>query len=146
MIQAKNTYWAQQADIQIKVALAWAAFAAGNKQEALKLMREGADMEDASDKHPVTPGHVLPARELLGEMLLELQQPALALKEFEASHKLEPNRFRGLFGAAQAAELLGDTDKARTYYSKLVEVSAKADTERPELQKAKAFLAKNKSI
>jgi tetratricopeptide (TPR) repeat protein len=146
MIQAKNTYWAQQADIQIKVALAWATFAAGNKQEALKFMREGADMEDASDKHPVTPGHVLPARELLGEMLLELQQPALALKEFEASHKLEPNRFRGLFGAAQAAELSGDTDKARTYYSKLVEVSAKADTERPELQKAKAFLAKNKSI
>jgi tetratricopeptide (TPR) repeat protein len=142
MIEAKIGYWVQQADIQIKVASAWAAFAAGNKEEALKLMREGADMEDATDKHPVTPGHVLPARELLGEMLLELKQPALALKEFEASHKLEPNRFRGLYGAAQAAELSGETDKARTYYRKLVEVSAKADTERPELQKAKAFLAK----
>lgn len=142
MIDAKIAYWAQQADIQIKVASAWAALAAGNKQEALKLMREGADMEDASDKHPVTPGHVLPARELLGEMLLELKEPALALKEFEASHKLEPNRFRGLYGAALAADLLGDTEKARTYYGKLVEICEKADSERPELQKAKAFLAK----
>jgi tetratricopeptide (TPR) repeat protein len=142
MIDAKIAYWAQQADIQIKVASAWAALAAGNKQEALKLMREGADMEDASDKHPVTPGHVLPARELLGEMLLELKQPALALKEFEASHKLEPNRFRGLYGAALAADLLGDTEKARTYYGKLVEICEKADSERPELLKAKAFLAK----
>ena len=109
MIEAKIVYWAQQADIQIKVASAWAAFAAGNKQEALKLMREGADMEDASEKHPVTPGHVLPARELLGEMLLELKQPALALKEFEASHKVEPNRFRGLYGAARAAAQSGDS-------------------------------------
>src|SRR4030095_5948512 len=135
MIEAKVVYWAQQADIQTKVASAWAAFAEGNKQEALKLMREGADMEDASEKHPVTPGHVLPARELLGEMLLELKQPALALKEFEASHIVEPNRFRGLYGAARAAELSGDHKKARTFYEKLVVVCAKADTERPELLK-----------
>ena len=105
-------------------------------------MREGADTEYASDKHPVTPGHVLPARELLGEMLLELEQPARALKEFEASHTLEPNRFRGLYGAAQAAELSGDMGKARNYYRKLLEVCERADTERPQLQKAKAFLAK----
>ena len=142
MIKAKIGYWAQQADIQIKVASAWAAFAAGNKQEALKLMREGADMEDASDKHPVTPGHVLPARELLGDMLLELKQPALALKEFEASHKLEPNRFRGLYGAARAAAQSGDMAKAKTYYEKLVVLSQNADTERPEIKEAKAFLSK----
>src|SRR5438046_2768842 len=73
MIKAKVPYWPQQADIQIKIASAWAVFAEGNKQEALKLMREGADMEDASEKHPVTPGHVVPARELLGDMLLELK-------------------------------------------------------------------------
>jgi len=142
MIQAKIVYWAQQADIQIKVASAWAAFAAGNKQEALKLMREGADMEDASEKHPVTPGHVLPARELLGEMLLELKQPALALKEFEATHKVEPNRFRGLYGAARAATQSGDKAKAKTYYEKLVVLSQNADTERPEIKEAKAFLSK----
>ena len=142
MIEAKIGYWAQQADIQIKVASAWAAFAAGKKQEALKLMREGADMEDASEKHPVTPGYILPARELLGEMLLELKQPALALKEFEASHKVDPNRFRGLYGAARAAELSGDHKKARAFYEKLVVICAKADTERPELLKAKAFVTK----
>ena len=134
-------YWAQQADIQLGRS-GLGSCAAGNKQEGLKLMREGADMEDASEKHPVTPGHVLPARELLGEMLLELKQPALALKEFEASHKVEPNRFRGLYGAARAAELSGNHKKARAYYEKLVVVCAKADTERPELLKAKAFLTK----
>ena len=142
MIAAKIIYWAQQADIQIKVASAWAAFAEGNKQEALKLMREGADMEDASEKHPVTPGHVLPARELLGEMLLELKQPALALKEFEASHKVEPNRFRGLYGAARAAAQSGDMAKAKTYYEGLVVLSQNADTERLEIKEAKAFLSK----
>jgi tetratricopeptide (TPR) repeat protein len=142
MMKAKIAYWAQQADIQIKVASAWAAFAEGNKPEALKLMREGADMEDASEKHPVTPGHVLPARELLGEMLLELKQPALALKEFEASHKVEPNRFRGLYGAARAAAQSGEMVKAKTYYEKLVELCRQADAERPELKEAKEFLAK----
>ena len=142
MIAAKIIYWAQQADIQIKVASAWAAFAEGNEREALKLMREGADMEDASEKHPVTPGHVLPARELLGEMLLELKQPALALKEFEASHKVEPNRFRGLYGAARAAAQSGDMAKAKTYYEGLVVLSQNADTERLEIKGAKAFLSK----
>jgi tetratricopeptide (TPR) repeat protein len=142
MMKVNIAYWAQQADIQIKVASAWAAFAEGNKQEALKLMREGAEMEDASEKHPVTPGHVLPARELLGEMLLELKQPALALKEFEASHKVEPNRFRGLYGAARAAAQSGDMAKAKTYYEKLVVLSQNADTERPEIKEAKAFLSK----
>jgi tetratricopeptide (TPR) repeat protein len=99
-------------------------------------------MEDASEKHPVTPGHVLPARELLGEMLLELNQPALALKEFEASHKVEPNRFRGLYGAALAAAQSGDMAKAKTYYEELVVLAQNADTERPEIKEAKAFLSK----
>jgi hypothetical protein len=107
------------------------------------MMREGADMEDASEKHPVTPGHVVPARELLGDMLLELNQPALALKEFEASHKIEPGRLRGLLGAARAAELSGDKAKAKGYYADLLRLTAKSDGERPELVRAKEFLAKN---
>jgi tetratricopeptide (TPR) repeat protein len=143
MIDAKIPYWPQQADIQIRITSAWAAFAEGNRQEALKLMREGADMEDASEKHPVTPGHVVPARELLGDMLLELDQPALALKEFEASHKIEPGRFRGLLGAARAAELSGDKAKAKGYYADLLRLTAKSDGERPELARAKEFLARN---
>jgi uncharacterized protein HemY len=75
-------------------------------------------------------------------MLLELRQPVLALKEFEASHKLEPNRFRGLYGAAHAAAQSGDIAKAKTYYEKLVILSRNADTERPEIKEAKAFLSK----
>lgn len=109
-------------------------------------MREGADMEDASDKHPVTPGHVLPARELLGEMLLKLKQPELALQQFEASHNLERNRFRGLYGAAQAAELLGDTDKARTYYRKLVEISAKATQRDQSCRRLRRFSRRSNAI
>jgi hypothetical protein len=142
MIAAKIPYWPQQADIQIKVASAWAAFAEGNKQEALKLMREGADMEDASEKHPVTPGQVVPARELLGDMLLELDQPALALKEFETSRRTEPGRYRGLLGAARAAELSGDKAKAKGYYGDLTRLAAKSDGKRPELARAREFVAK----
>ena len=143
MIQAKIPYWPQRASIEIKVASAWAAYAEGNKQAALALMREGADMEDASDKHPVTPGQIIPARELLGELLLELGQPAAALKEFEASRMVEPNRFRGLLGAAHAAELAGDKAKAKDYYADLLKLTAKSDGQRPELMRAKEFLAKN---
>ena len=76
-------------------------------------MRAAADLEDRNEKHIVTPGRVVPARELLGEMLLELKQPAAALKEFEASQLREPNRFRDYAGAARAAEAAGERDKAR---------------------------------
>jgi tetratricopeptide (TPR) repeat protein len=81
-------------------------------------------------------------RELLGEMLLELNEPGPALKEFEASFKAAPNRLRGYYGAAKAAERLGDHKKARSYYGKLVELCKQGDGERPELAEAKAFLAK----
>ncbi len=104
-------------------------------------MRAAADLEDRNDKHPVTPGRIVPARELLGEMLLELKQPAQALKEFEASHVREPNRFRGFYGAARAAEAAGDRRKAADYYAKLTELGKKADSPRPELTRARAYVA-----
>jgi len=135
-------YWAEQVDIQQRIVTAWIARAAGKPEDGLRLMRLAADLEDATEKHPVTPGPIVPARELLGEMLLESSRPAEALREFEASHQREPNRFRGLAGAARAAELGGDRVKAREYYAKLVALSELADTERPELAYAKAFLAK----
>jgi tetratricopeptide (TPR) repeat protein len=91
----------------------------------------------------VTPGRLVPARELLGEMLLEMKRPADALKEFETSGKQDPNRFRGLYGAGKAAALAGDQAKAKSYYSKLLALSDKADGERKEMIEAKAFLAKN---
>ena len=104
-------------------------------------MRASADLEDRNEKHIVTPGRIVPARELLGEMLLELKQPALALKEFEASQVREPNRFRGYYGAALAAEGAGERQKASDQFAKLVALTKNGDGTRPELTRAKAHLA-----
>jgi len=139
---AKNDYWATEVEISRLGAAAWTALAQGKKDEALSLMQTAADTEDKSEKHIVTPGRILPAREMLGEMLLELKRPADALKEFEASHKREPGRFRGYYGAAQAAEKSGDKAKAKLYYTRFAELAGQGNA-RPELARARAFLAKN---
>jgi tetratricopeptide (TPR) repeat protein len=123
-------------------AAAWIAYGKGSPEEALTLMRSAADMEDKSEKSAVTPGRLVPARELLGEMLLEVNRPVEALQAFETSEKHDPNRFRGLYGAAKAAALAGDQAKAKAFYGKLVVLVQNADTERPELKEAKAFLVK----
>ncbi|HXG63705.1 MAG TPA: hypothetical protein VNO70_01275, partial [Blastocatellia bacterium] len=128
--------------IQRQAAAAWLALAEGRREEALQLMRAAAELEDTTDKHPVTPGAIIPARELLGDLLLELNQPAQALAEFEKSLRLSPNRFNGLYGAGRAAELSGNRRKARAYYAKLVKLCEQAQGDRAELQKAKEFLAK----
>jgi len=141
LAQQKNTYWSNQVEIQRLAVNGWIALAQGAQGDALKAMRASADLEDSMEKHIVTPGPVVPARELLGEMLLEARQPAEALKAFEASAQREPNRYRGVYGAAQAAALSGDRDKARTYYAKFVALTEKADRARPELELAKAYLA-----
>jgi tetratricopeptide (TPR) repeat protein len=141
MVAAKLDYWVDQADIQSKEVEAWIALAEGQHEEALALMHEAVALEDATEKHPVTPGPFVPAHELLGEMLLVLEQPVEALVEFEISHQLEPNRFRGLYGAARAAELAGDPAKALDYYNQLIGLAATADSERPELAEAQAFVA-----
>ncbi len=142
LLAAQQPYWAEQVDIQQRAAAAWAARAEGKSEEALTLMRAAAALEDSTEKHPVTPGPVIPARELLGELLLDLNQPALALVEFEASATREPSRLNGLLGAARAAELTGDTGKAKTLYAKVVALCERADTERPELRRARAALGK----
>jgi uncharacterized protein HemY len=105
-------------------------------------MHSAADIEDKNEKHIVTPGRIVPARELLGEMLLELKRPADALKEFEASHVREPERFRGYYGAAQAAAQSGDKARAKRYFARLMEVAGQG-TARTELAQARAFLAAN---
>ena len=104
-------------------------------------MGSAADHEDATDKHSVTPGVILPARELLGEMLLESKQPTQALVAFEATLRAAPNRFNSLSGAAHAAELSGDREKAKTYYAKLLTLCDHADGDRPELKDARTTLA-----
>ncbi|HVS82835.1 MAG TPA: hypothetical protein VHE60_13985 [Pyrinomonadaceae bacterium] len=141
LAEGKDIYWATQVEIQRQAAAAWLAHAEGKNEEALKLMRSVAELEDSTEKNPVTPGPVVPARELLGELLLELNEPKLALKEFEIAVLASPNRFNGLYGVAKAAELSGDREKARNFYAKLAAVSERSDGERPELQAAKMFLA-----
>lgn len=142
LTQAKNTYWADQVEVQRRAAAGMLARAEGRNQEALDMLRSAADLEGSTEKHPVTPAPIVPARELLGELLIELNQPGPGLREFETSLTAEPNRFRSLFGAARAAELSGDVAKAKAFYGKLVTLCDRADTERPELRQAKAFLAK----
>lgn len=136
---AKNTYWAAQSEIQRLAVAGWIARAEGKNDEGVALLRQAADREDATEKHPVTPGALFPAREMLANLLLDLGQHAAALTEFERSQKNDPNRFRGLAGAARAAELAGNRVKAKEFYAKLITLAATADTERPELAQAKAF-------
>jgi len=140
MTATKMDYWAGQADFQIKTVGAWIALAEKRHEEAAQLMRAAAEAEDASDKHPITPGNVAPSRELLGEMLMTLNSPAQAFAEFERSLKRDPNRFRAIYGAARAAEASGNRETAREYYAKLQALAVIRDTERPELAQAKAFL------
>ncbi len=138
----KNAYWAGQTDFQIQTVNAWIALAEKRNELAVQLMRAAAEAEEASDKHPVTPGNVVPSRELLGEMHLALGQPAQALLEFERSLVRDPNRFRGIHGAARAAEASGNAGAAAKYYLKLLAMSAARDAERPELVQADAYLAR----
>jgi tetratricopeptide (TPR) repeat protein len=141
LLAAKNNYWATEVEVQRLAAAAWIAKAKGDNDEALRLMRAAADMEDRSEKHIVTPGRVVPSRELLGEMLLDLKQPADALAQFEQSQVREPNRLRGFAGAAMAADAAGQREKARQYYAKLVELTRDADTPLPVVARAKTYLA-----
>jgi hypothetical protein len=140
LVSVPDMYWAEQVDIQREIGSAWIALTEGNKDDAVRRMRAAADHEDATDKHPVTPGVVLPARELLGEMLLELSQPMPALEAFESTLRNAPERLHALYGAARAAQLAGNLQKAGTYYSKILTNGVTADTNRLEIREAKAFL------
>jgi tetratricopeptide (TPR) repeat protein len=144
MTGAKENYdWATQVEIQRRAAAAWLSKADGKNEDALKLMRSAADLEDSTEKHPVTPGAVLPARELLGDLLLELNRPSEALTEYERSLLNSPNRFNGLYGAGRAAQLRGNRTKARFFYQKVVSSCALGDAGRPEIQHAREFLQQN---
>ena len=136
-MEMKDEYWASQVDIQRRGADAWVMFAQGRKEPAIAQMRETATMEDLTDKSAVTPGPIAPAREMLGYMLLENNQPKEALVEFEAVMKKEPNRFLAIYGAGKAAEGAKQTAKAKGYFKQLVEMCKDAGTERPELQYAR---------
>jgi len=138
--KSNQSYWADRTEEQMLAVSAWIAYAEGTRDQALKLMRDAADNEDASVKHVAMENRLYPMRELLGELLLQMGQGAAAEREFEASLKENPNRYRGLYGAARAAEAAGDRQKAAGYFEKLVALASKADTVRPETARAKAFL------
>jgi tetratricopeptide (TPR) repeat protein len=146
--ESKENFWATQTEVLVREASAWIAQAASEKNqnaqqdEIVRLMRSAADLEDSMDKHPISPGPVLPARELLGELLLELHRLAEASAAFEVSLRDAPNRFNSLFGAAKSAELAGDGTRARQYYAKLIENCSTEQASRSQLSEAKTYLAK----
>jgi tetratricopeptide (TPR) repeat protein len=136
-----EAYWAEQVQVQETAARAWVAFADGQRDEAVRLMRAAADLEDRTEKHIAMENRLSPMRELLGELLLEAGQPAAALPEFEASLRIAPNRYRSFAGAAKAAEGVGDQEAARRWHGLLLELTREADTERPEIMAARRFVA-----
>ena len=123
-----DAYWAEQVDIQRTVANAWIAFAAGNAAEAERLLRTAADREDATEKSAVTPGPLMPARESLGDLLIELKRPAEALPMYEKNLAKEPNRLKSVYGAAHAADLVGRSHARRTTTSRSWRRSARGPT------------------
>ncbi|MBK5278920.1 MAG: hypothetical protein JJE09_08665, partial [Bacteroidia bacterium] len=127
--------------IQIKTSEGWIKLYEGNKAEALTLMNDAADMEDSTEKHPVTPGEVIPARELLGDMYLEIGEPVKALEAYQADLRRHPNRFNGLYGAGLAAEKSDNIKGAIHYYSQLLSIAS--NSSRPELILVKYFLKFN---
>jgi tetratricopeptide (TPR) repeat protein len=136
-----DSYWSDQVENQRLAAAAWIALLENKGAEAVTLMRSAADREDGSEKHVAMENRLWPMRELLGEILLELKQPAAALKEFETSLHEARNRLRGYYGAARAAETAGNRSKAAEYYGKVVALTKSAESNRPEVVQAKAFLA-----
>jgi tetratricopeptide (TPR) repeat protein len=138
--KSNQSYWADRTEEQQLAVSAWIAYAEGARAHALKLMRAAADGEDGSIKNVAMENRLYPMRELLGDMLLQMGQSALALREYEASFKENRNRYRGLYGAARAAEAAGDRQKATGYFEKFLALTKSADSMRPEIARAKAFL------
>jgi tetratricopeptide (TPR) repeat protein len=143
LAKANDDYWTGQVAIQELAAGAWPALAEGRKVEAIAAMRQAADLEDRSGKTVAMENRLSPVRELLGELLLDANEPAQALKEFETSLRNNPNRYRSFVGAAKAAERGGDQAQAKGYYEKLIALAAHADGARRDLFAAKQYLAGN---
>ena len=139
--KARQSYWAEQIEVQVLSAQGWLENAQGNKAEALKFVRAAADLEDSTEKHVSMENRLYPMRELLGDLLREHGQFAEALKEYQASMKAAPNRLRGYYGAAKAAEAMGEKKKAMGYWGQLARLTREADSDRGELRELKQALA-----
>jgi tetratricopeptide (TPR) repeat protein len=139
--QKKSAYWAKQIEIQRLSATAWIVYQDGRKIEALKIMQKAAELESSTEKHPVTPGEILPARELLADMLFDMGRYSEAQSEYETALERSPNRFNSLYGAGLAAEIGGNKSEAVFYYKKIVEITATIKTDREQLKHAKLYLS-----
>jgi hypothetical protein len=143
LLAKQDAYWAQQVEIQHMTSLAWIALAEKKSDEAVGLLQEAARTEDSTDKSAISPGPLAPAREMLGDMLIELKRPAEALAELESVMKKEPNRFRTLYLGARAASMSGNKSKVTEYFGQLVKMCEKAGGERPELAEARKSVGGN---
>jgi hypothetical protein len=144
LLKADENYWARQVEIEELEVGAWAALADGKKKQGLRQMKSAAELEDGTDKSALTPGPLAPARELLGEMFLQMNEPAQALEQFEATLKKEPKRFRALYGAARAAQLSGSREASLRYFRELLRVCQHADNPgRAEILEAKTVVSQN---
>jgi hypothetical protein len=140
--QGRDYDWSGSISAQLEAANALILVAEGKKAEGLRLLHTAADHEDSIDKHPVTPGALLPAREMLAELLLENREAGEALKQYEAVLQMAPRRFNATAGAARAADITGDGIKARAFAKQLLDIAKNAEVARPELAWARAYLRK----
>lgn len=146
LIASGDAYSANQVAIQVKAIEAWLQLKKGNKAEAISLMKSAAEMESMTSKHPVTPGEIVPADELLADMLLAVNKPIEALATYELNLKRRPNRFNGIYGAASAAKQAGNNEKAALYFDQLLNLTKNSNSNRPEIAEAKAFVKQYNSI
>jgi tetratricopeptide (TPR) repeat protein len=137
LLKQKKTSFAESVEQDRQEAAAWVAHAEGNNDEAIKTLRTIAEKEEAEGDEPLA----IPAREMLADMMLDMNHPEQALTEYEADLKFNPNRFNGLYGAARAAEMAGKSDKSNSYYARLVKICDGSNSDRPELSRAKSLLA-----
>ena len=140
---SKEAYKASLVEVQVKAGDAWVTFAEGDKNKAIELMTSAADLEDKTEKHPVSPGPLIPARELLGDLYMEMGKPKDALTAYESALKRQPKRFNGLNGAAEAAARSGYVAKAKLYYDEMLRVAPSSSGTRPELAKATAYIGQH---
>jgi tetratricopeptide (TPR) repeat protein len=136
----QTKYWNDQIESQKGTVIAWQSFANGKMDDAIAQMTAAADLEDATQKNPVSPGSLLPARELLGDMYAELGKYAEAVAAYELSLQTNPNRYNSYYGAGMAAEKMKDMEKAKTYYARLVELKGSTESSRESLAHAKKLV------
>ena len=134
-------YWAKQVDIQKTAVQAWKTYLEGDKKKGLEILEYAAEMEASTEKSPITPGELLPVREMLGDLYLELDNPIKALENYKLALERNPNRFNSLYGAGKAAEMSNNKEETIKYYTALLELGAEDSFDRHQIKHAKNILS-----